>query len=65
MKAISFPGHCIGGPAGRAIPPTLQELTMSPKTKAAVAAAAHFDPFQGSFPWFDNSTFVLRAQGGK
>jgi len=54
-----------GGLIGRAIPPIIQELAMPHKTKAAVAAAAHFDPFMGSFPWFDNSTFVLVAQGGK
>ena len=38
---------------------------MPSKTKAAVAAAAHNDPFQGSHFYFDNSTFVLEAQGGK
>ena len=65
MNTSTIPGGCTGGPAGRAIPPTPQELAMSHKTKAAVPAAAHFDPFQGSTSWFDNSTFVLVPQGGK
>jgi hypothetical protein len=65
MGIITIPGHHTGGVAGRAIPPIPQEVAMSPKTKAAVAPAAPFDPFKGSVQCFDNSTFVLVAQGEK